>query len=167
MTWMASLGINITLLGFVGNVLKFLSQLCSVIRGRLQRPVMMWSDHLIPLKTAPHKQLPPVDDTKIKSLLGVSVFTPPPPPPPLTYHASVEQRNDSCGLRLCEEFALVQIRFSGICNVNDTLGSCVKQQGMVYVSVCVSVCVCLCVCERSAGFVKPLACCISPEPVTH
>ncbi len=99
---------------------------------------------LVPQKAAYHKQFPSVDDTKFKSLLGVSEsFC-----VPLTHSPSicpsVEQRSDSHGLPLCEEFARLQIRFSGIRNVNDTLGSCAKREGMVCVFVCASVMGLLC-----------------------
>lgn len=81
-----------------------------------------------------------MDDIKI--FIGcLWVFT---GPPTHTLHPSVEQRNDSHGLTLCAEFARLQIRFSGIRNVNDTLGSCVKRDGMVYVSVCLCVIGSLC-----------------------
>lgn len=69
---------------------------------------------------------------------GLSSTTTPCP----SIHPFVEQRSDSHGLALCEEFVRQQIRFSGICNVNDTLGSCVERESMV--------CVCLCVCDRLA-----------------
>ena len=68
---------------------------------------------------------------------------PPTPTQPNTHthtlpiHPSVEDRDDSHGLPLCEEFARLQIRFSGICIVNDTLGSCVKREGMATMCACV------------------------------
>lgn len=71
-------------------------------------------------------------------LLWIFTCAPPPQHPhTLPIHPSVEDRDNSHGLPLWEEFARLQIRFSGICNVNDTLGSCVKREGMATLCACV------------------------------
>lgn len=92
---------------------------------------------LLSARASCHKQFPPQDDAKIKSLL---VFAEPfhecPRHTSLTIHPFVEQQNHHHRRPLCGESARLQMRFSGICSVNDIWGLCLTGRHIVRLWMC-------------------------------